>query len=330
MILVGDIGGTKTVLALYAAGSSEREPLVEKRYPSSDYQSLRDIVVQFLEEEDAEPREAIFGVAGPVVNDRARITNLPWVIDGPAMKAEFGWEYVTLLNDLAAVAHAIPVLHPDELTTISPGEPERYGPLAVLAPGTGLGEGFLVWKGDRYRSLSSEGGHKSFGPNSRLELELLQYLHQRFGHVSVERVCSGMGIPNLYAFFRDTGRYEEPPWLRDQLASVADKTPIIVSVAQAGRAEICQATLDLFVDILANEAGNLALQLLTTGGIFLGGGIPPRIVEELKSPRFTEAFINKGRFRDLLTTIPVYIILQSNAALLGAAHYGLSAYAETH
>lgn len=330
MILVGDIGGTKTVLALYAEGSSEREPLVERRYPSGDYPSLRDVVVQFLAEENADPREAIFGVAGPVVDDRARITNLPWVIDGPAMKEEFGWQYVTLLNDLAAVAHAVPILHPDELTTISPGEPERHGPLAVLAPGTGLGEGFLVWKGDRYRSLSSEGGHKSFGPNSRLELELLQYLHQRFGHVSVERVCSGMGIPNLYAFFRDTARYKEPPWLRDQLASVSDRTPIIVSVAQAGKAEICQATLDLFVDILANEAGNLALQLLTTGGVYLGGGIPPRIVEELKSPRFTEAFINKGRFRDLLTTIPVYIILQSNAALLGAAHYGLSAYAETH
>jgi glucokinase len=332
MLLAGDIGGTKTEIALYDNDGGIRRPLVRRRYPSGSFGSLENVIVAFLHDQpEANVTHASFGVAGPIFGNQARITNLPWTIDADSIAARFGWKYATLLNDIAAIAHAVPNLEADEVFTVSAGQSVERGTLAIIAPGTGLGQGFLVWKGVRYRSLGSEGGHKSFSPNDELQLALLTYLQPRLGHVSVERVCSGIGIPNLYAFLRDTGRYEEPSWLTDELAAARDLTPVIFDAAQAGKADICVATLHLFIDILANEAGNLALQLLSTGGIYLGGGITPRIVQHLTADdRFMRAFVRKGRFSKLLADVPVHVIINSDAALLGAAHYGLSAFVKTH
>ena len=322
MLLAGDIGGTKTVLALFAADAGPHEPLVEERFDSSDYASLADIVTEFLEKHGPEINAACFGVAGPVNNNRVQVTNLPWVVDGDHLGRVLGGRPVTVLNDLAAIASSIPMLERDDVVILKEGQAVAEAPIAILAPGTGLGEAFLFWDGQRYRPLASEGGHKDFGPATPLELALLDHLRPRMGHVSYERVCSGIGIPNLYAFFRDTGRQVEPEWLADELATAEDPTPIIVQAAQEKKANICVATLDLFMAILGNEAGNLGLQVLSAGGVYLGGGIPPRILPQLQGGIFQTAFVNKGRFARFLDGVPVSVIMNPRVALFGAANHG--------
>lgn len=322
MLLAGDIGGTKTVLALFSAEAGPHEPIVEERFDSSAYPSLAEIITEFVGKHNPALSAACFGVAGPVHNNRVQVTNLPWVVDGDHLNHVLGGRLVYILNDLAAIASAVPMLVPDDLVVLKEGQAVPNAPIAILAPGTGLGEAFLFWDGQRYRPIPSEGGHKDFGPATPLELALLDHLRPRMGHVSYERVCSGIGIPNLYAFFRDTGRYPEPEWLRDALAAAEDQTPIIVKAAQEKRANICVATLDLFMSILGNEAGNLALQVLAAGGVFLGGGIPPRIVPQLQKGDFQTAFVNKGRFARFLDGVPVSVIMNPKAALFGAANHG--------
>jgi glucokinase len=272
---------------------------------------------------------ACFGVAGPVFAGRAEITNLPWVISEASVQSAFGWSAVKLLNDLEAVGYAVPILEPGDIYTISPGRPVPGGNIAVLAPGTGLGETFLTYDNGHYRAHPSEGGHVSFGPIDKQQLGLLAYMREvkGFNHVSYERVCSGgLGIPYLYAYLKDTGYAPEPEWLAERLASSADPTPVIMNAAQNldNPSELCTATLDLFVSIMASEAGNLALKVLSTGGIYLGGGIPPRILSQLKKPSFLEILQDKGRFNDMLENMPVHVILNSKAGLLGAAAYGLA------
>lgn len=327
MLLVGDIGGTKTVLALFELHSLHT-PLVEATFPSGDHSSLEEIIAAFLANNPADIQFASFGVAGPVVNGRARITNLPWVIDSAVIGQTFHIPQVHLLNDLEAVASAVPHLRPDDLATLNEGVAIPHSPIGVIAPGTGLGEGFLVWTGHHYRAVPSEGGHTSFGPTNERQVELLNYLLPRLGRVSYERVCSGIGIPNLYNFLRDTGLYPEPAWLKAEIAAADDPTPVIMNTAVSGKAPICQATLNLFVEILGDEAGNLALKVMATGGIYLGGGIPPRILPHLQSPTFLLAFTNKGRFSELLSRIPVHVIRNSKVALLGAAYGGMAALEE--
>jgi glucokinase len=322
MLLAGDIGGTKTVLGIFTAEAGPRCPLVERRYRSDDYASLSSIVAEFVAEQGEIAEAGSFGVAGPVREGRVRVTNLPWEVDGRVLSQTLGGAPVSLLNDLEAVANAVPILQPSDLEIVKPGTRDQRGPIAIIAPGTGLGEAYLFWDGSRYRPVPSEGGHTDFAPSTELELELLDYLQPRLGHVSYERVCSGSGIPNLYAFFRDTGRASEPAWLRKQLAEAEDRTPIIVRAAQEKGVEICQATLELFLSILGSEAGNLVLQVLATGGVFLGGGIPPRILGELKGRTFLESFTRKGRFSNLLEEAPVDVIMNPKAALYGAANYG--------
>lgn len=324
-LLAGDIGGTKTILALFTTDQGPYQPLAIATFPSGDYPSLEAIIEQFLREQQAEVSQAVFGVAGPVVSGRAHITNLPWIIDQNQLAVTFGFHSVSLLNDLEAIAEAIPILRPADLETINPGQPERGGAMAVIAAGTGLGEAFLLWNGHHYISYPSEGGHASFAPTDQTQLALLDYLWLQLGHVSFERVCSGLGIPNLYTFLRDTGRYPEPNWLAEQMNQSDDFTRTIVQNGLgAGKAAICVATLDLFVRILAAEASNLAIKVLATGGVYIGGGIPPRLVSQLKSPAFMEAFAHKGRFNSLLQRMPVHIILNSQAGLVGAAWYGLN------
>lgn len=328
MLLVGDMGGTKTVLAVFSAEAGPHRPLVEKKYPSGRYGSLEDVIQEFLKTVNMPIDRACFGVAGPVFAGRAQITNLPWVISEANLKATFGWSAVKLLNDLEAVGYAVPILEPDDLQTLSAGRPIPGGNIAVLAPGTGLGEAFLTYDGGRYRAHASEGGHVSFAPIDRLQMGLLTYMREVKGydHVSYERVCSGgLGIPNLYAYLKDTGYAPEPAWLAERLASSADLTPVIITTAQDKKnpCDLCIATLDLFVNIMASEAGNLALKVLATGGIYLGGGIPPRIIANLKKPAFLDILQNKGRFNDMLENMPVHVILNARAGLLGAAAFGL-------
>jgi glucokinase len=328
MLLVGDMGGTKTVLAVFSAESGPHKPLVEKTFPSGRYGSLEDVIREFLKTISMPIERACFGVAGPVFAGRAQITNLPWVIDEANLKAAFGWSAVKLLNDLEAVGYAVPILEPDDLFTLSSGKPVPGGNIAVLAPGTGLGEAFLTYDSGHYRAHASEGGHVSFAPIDRLQMGLLTYMREVKGHdhVSYERVCSGgLGIPNLYAYLKDTGYAPEPAWLAEKLASSADPTPVIITAAQdkITPSDLCIAALDLFVTIMASEAGNLALKVLSTGGIYLGGGIPPRIVANLREPKFLEVLQDKGRFNDMLENMPVHVILNAKAGLLGAAAYGL-------
>jgi glucokinase len=329
MLLAGDIGGTKTVLGIFSADIGARRPLVEKAYPSANYESLEEIALSFLGEVKLPVETAVFGVAGPVIEGRAEITNLPWVMDEKLLAQILKVRRAYLLNDLDAIANAVPHLVDDDIRTLIPGTAVPGGSIAVIAPGTGLGEAFLTWDGSRYRSHPSEGGHASFAPTDDLQIELLRYLMGKLGHVSFERVCSGIGIPNIYDYLRASGAADEPAWLKDQLALAADPTPVIVTAGldTARPCPLCQMTLDLFVCILGSEAGNLALKVLATGGVFIGGGIPPRILARLvNNQRFVEAFRDKGRFEDVLSQLPVHLIMHPRAALVGAAVRG---FAET-
>ncbi|MFN3334578.1 MAG: glucokinase, partial [Caldilinea sp.] len=261
---------------------------------------------------------------GPVVGGRAQLTNLPWVVDSEELAAKLKLKRVWLLNDLQATAYAVPQLAPSDLDTINKGEPAEYGAIAVIAPGTGLGEAFLVWTGTGYMAYASEGGHTDFGPNDETEIELLRYLLKRYGHAGYERICSGIGIPNIYDFFRESGRAPESPALAQKLAVASDRTPIIVQAAldKDSPDPLCVATMEMFVSVLGAEAGNLALKVLATGGVYLGGGIPSRILPLLHNGRFMQAFANKGRFSAMISRIPVHVVL-TQAALIGAARYGL-------
>lgn len=327
-VLIGDIGGTKTILAVFSSETGPNKPLVELTYPSTHYASLEAIVAEFLAAVKLPVASACFAIAGPIVAGRAHVTNLAWTVDSEVLKSTFMWPEVKLLNDLESVAYAINILGPSDIYTINPGVPVAGGNIAVLAPGTGLGEAFLTGKDGHYQAHASEGSHVSFGPVGPLQIGLLQYMNQQgHHHVSYERVCSGgLGIPNLYAYLKSIGHAEEPAWLAEQLAGAEDITPIIVNAAQDSTrpCELAVATLDMFVAILGAEAGNLALKVLSSGGIYLGGGISPRILTNLESPEFMDALRNKGRFHEMLSKYPVHVILNPKAGLLGAAAFGLS------
>ena len=327
MLLAGDIGGTKTVLALFKEESTvefEHVPVHEAVFPSGNFISLEAIIDEFLKEFDVELSGASFGVAGPVVNQQAEITNLAWVIDANKIHNAFGVNTI-LLNDLEAIANAVPHLKEDDLVTLHKGEPEPYGAKAVIAPGTGLGEAFLVWDGQKYESYPSEGGHAAFAPTSFHQLDLLTYWLNKLDHVSYERLCSGIGIPNIYEYLRECGDYDEPDWLRQELALVEDRTPLIVNTAKSGDVPICVDTLTLFMEILGGEAANLALKVLATGGVYIGGGIPPRIISQLQASSFMDLFQHKGRFSEMMADMPVYVIRNSNVALYGAAYEAVKA-----
>ncbi len=324
MLLAGDVGATKANLALYSPEAGPRAPLAEMTLASAHYPDLESLVRTFLDEVQAPIERVCLGVAGPVVEGRAAISNLAWRVDQAALCRALGIADVRLVNDLLATAYAIPYLEAGDLHEVNRGEPAQGGARAIIAPGTGLGMAFVTWDGNRYWPHASEGGHADFAPNGALQGELWRALQARFGHVSRERVCSGLGIANIYAFLRARGA-EEPRWLSERLAAAEDPTPIIVEAALADSAvpSICAETLRLFVEILAAEAGNLALTVLATGGVYLGGGIPPRILRLLEPEPFMRAFCAKGRMAELLAQVPVTVILNPKAALLGAAVCGL-------
>ena len=265
---------------------------------------------------------ASFGVAGPVKDGRAQATNLPWIIDSRQLSSLIHDAPVRLLNDLTATAHAVPYLSAADKHTIVDGQENAHNVVGIIAPGTGLGEAFLTWNGTHYQSHSSEGGHVSFAPTTQVELALLEYLLPGLGYVSYEQVCSGKAIPTLYGFMRDVRNLPEPGWLKEALASASDPTRVILQAALQEKAEICLQALELFLGILASEAGNLALKVMATGGVYIGGGIPPRILSKIDKERFQAAFTNKGRFKDLLSRIPVHVIVKPDIALFGAACHG--------
>ena len=323
MLLAGDIGGTKTLLGLYEPGRGARQPVTETEFHSGAYPGLEGMVREFLQQAGHSVEYACFDVAGPVIRGKAHLTNLPWSLEEEALARELGFKRVTLLNDLKAIAYAVPRLEAGEVHAIHDGNPDPQGALAVIAPGTGLGQAYLVWSGTEYIACSSEGGHTDFGPADEKQVELWRYVAKKHGHVSYEWVCSGLGIAVIYDFLRASQYAPEPPEFAARLASISDRTPLITEAALADPAAnpLCAAALHMFVAILAAEAGNLALKVLATGGVYLAGGIPRRILPLLEDGRFMEAFVNKGRLGDLLKDIPVQVIV-SRAALLGAVFYG--------
>ena len=327
MLLAGDIGGTKTTLAIFSEDRGPREPVVRETFPSKEYDGLDVMVQDFLGQVDVEVDRAAFGVAGPVIANHVDVTNLAWSVDADELRETLGLSSVRVLNDLASIANGVLFLEPDEIHTLQEGKRDPTGAIAVVAPGTGLGEAFLTWDPDteRYRPHASEGGHTDFGPMTPRQIQLLRYLWARHEHVSYELVCSGMALPNLYTYFRSGGYAEEPDWIAERLAQAEDPTPIIVGAAldDDKPCELCSLTLNTFVSILGAEAGNLALKVMATGGVYLGGGIPPRILPALEEERFLEAFRSKGRHTDLMDRMPVHVILNPDIALLGAASYGL-------
>jgi glucokinase len=324
MLIAGDIGGTKTLLALYTPERGPRQPIAQAEFRSADYDGLERIVAELLARNQARVDGACFCVAGPVIDGRAQLTNLPWVLEEQALCRALGLRSATLLNDLQAMAHAVPHLQGDELHTVKSGRARPHGAIAIIAPGTGLGEAFLVWNGSDYLACASEGGHADFAPTDELQIELLRYLRERRTRISYEWVCSGMGLPNIYDFLRDTGQAAERADFSAELAQASDRTPLIVEAALSDPAgnSLCALTLQTFVSILGAEAGNLALKVLATGGVYLGGGMPQRILKLLDGEGFTQAFVNKGRFTTVMNTIPVHVIV-TRAALLGAALVGL-------
>jgi glucokinase len=329
MLLAGDIGGTKTDLAIFSVEGGPHSPLTQTQVHSADYPSLQALVTEFLREAKTPVERACFDVAGPVIDGRVKITNLPWVMDEASLAKDLNLKSVHLMNDLEAVARAVPILRPMDVTTLNVGQPVSKGAIAVIAPGTGLGESFLACHGSRYVSHSSEGGHADFAPTNDRQIGLLKYMLKRFDHVSVEHVCSGIGIPYIYEYLRDIEQIPENPETAQLISAATDRTAAITNAAfdEHHPCELCRATVDTFVSILASEAANMALKVMATGGIYLAGGIPlhiPRAAEEL---RFMDSFVRKGRFTQLMERIPVHVIL-NRAALVGSAAYGLESFKE--
>jgi glucokinase len=329
MLLAGDIGGTKTDLAIFSVERGPHSPITQTQVHSADYPSLQVLVKEFLEKAKTPVERACFDVAGPVIDGRVKITNLPWVIDEASLARDLNFKFVHLMNDLEAVARAIPILRASDVITLNVGQPVPKGAIAVVAPGTGLGESFLTWDGSKYVSHSSEGGHADFAPTNERQIGLLKYMLKRFDHVSVERVCSGIGIPSIYEYLGDVEQIPEKPEIAQAIASATDHTAAITNSAfdEYNPSDLCKATVDTFVSILASEAANMALKVMATGGVYLAGGIPLHMAHPAEKSRFMETFKRKGRFSQLMDHIPVHVIL-NRAALLGSAAYGLESFKE--
>ncbi len=347
MILAGDIGGTKTNLALFEWTKERVEPVREESFHSADYPSLVDILDEFLSRPAAAPAEfleepvqseqhepdpssktpemvplvidaACIGVAGPVVDNRSRTTNLPWLIDGAEIGKRFNIANVRLLNDLEATAYGLLLLRGDEVLVLNAGAPpDKRQAIALIAAGTGLGESILFWDGARYHPMPSEGGHTDFAPNSDSEIELLRHLRGSYLHVSYERVLSGPGLHAIYEYLRDTKK-NEPTWLAEKI-KVEDPAATIAQAGLKGEAEIAKQALELFASIYGAEAGNLALKAMALDGVYVACGIAPKLLQKLQDGTFMRAFTNKGRYKRLMATIPVKIVMNSKTALLGAA-----------
>ena len=327
MILAGDIGGTNARLALFSARDGALLQVKETVFPSRQHSGLDQIVAKFVAQEKPILEAACFGIAGPVVNGRCETSNLPWVVESTQLARELDLPQVLLINDLEANAWGIGGLAGDDLVSLNQiglnssataPQTQPSGNQAVVSAGTGLGEAGLYWDGERHHVFACEGGHTDFAPRNDLEMQLLQYLVARFGHVSYERILSGPGLVNVFSFLRDTGHGRPDAWLVEEMEK-SDPAAAISKAALQGKCELCEQALELFISIYGAEAGNMALKVMATGGIFLGGGIAPKILARLKGPLFMDAFRGKGRMQRLLESIPVSVIVNDKTALLGAA-----------
>jgi glucokinase len=326
MILAGDVGGTKVNLALYDFIDGNLKHARDKQYPAKEYSGLEEIVKEFIVSEKV--TAACFGVPGPVRDGRLRLTNLPWTLDSRELAAHLKIDYVFLINDLQANGYGIAELGADQIYTLSEGDARQIGNRALISAGTGLGEAFMIWDGRDYVPYPSEGGHSDYAPRNEDEIDLLRFLKQKYnGRISTERVVSGQGLTNCYEFLREVRGIEESASLAERMA-VEDPNAVITEMALAAKSEICEKAMDMFVSAYGAEAGNLALKILSVGGLYVGGGIAPRILEKLKDGTFMKAFTDKGRLSQLLVNTPVRVILESRTALMGAAAYAEARAAE--
>jgi glucokinase len=317
MILAGDIGGTNARLAYFQRQNGHLQLVSERIFPSRDYSEFGEIVNRFLDDSAVRPEAACFGIAGPVHNGRVEVSNLPWVIEQSRLAKEIRLPATLLINDLEASAWGIRALNAQDLITLNRVVPSN-GNQAVIAPGTGLGEAGLYWDGAQHEVFACEGGHSDFAAQGELQVQLLQHLANRFGHVSYERVLSGPGLVNVYQFLREKNCEGEPAGFAAQ-PEQADAAAAISRSALDGSNRLAESALDLWISVYGAEAGNLALKTMATGGVFLAGGISPKILPRLTGPSFMRAFTNKGRLRPLLEGIPVQVVMNDKAGLLGAA-----------
>ena len=321
-ILAGDIGGTKSHLATFRIVGRELVMVRNERFPSTNYPGLNAIIREYLADDERPIVGGAFGIPGPVSGGRAKPTNLSWGVDAAEISQEFEIPHVALLNDLAANAYGISHLKPEDFAMIQKGAPDAAGNRSVVSPGTGLGEAGIFWDGRRHHVWACEGGHADFAPRNELEIALLEHLMKQFGHVSVERVASGMGIENIYKFLRDTGRGKELPAAAEEMKKI-DPNRVISKFADSGTCPMCVQTLEIFSACLGAEAGNMALKTMALGGVFLGGGLPAKLLSHLQGVGFLHAFNNKGRMASILEKIPVVVVLNDSTALLGAGYYAL-------
>ncbi len=322
MILAGDIGGTNTRLALFKLEQDCFQAVSSAVFPSREHGSLEEIVAAFVSSQKCHVDRASFGIAGPIKNGRCEATNLAWTIDSRQLAAELKIEKVVLINDLEANAYGIAELESKDFVVLNQGIPDAGGNAAIISAGTGLGEAGLFWDGKRHRPFACEGGHTDLAPRNELEMDLLRYLLTKFSRVSYERAVSGPGLVNIYEFLRDTGREQESPRIAEEMRQQSP-AQVISKAAIDGSCPLSMRALDLMISLYGAEAGNLALKILSTGGLFVGGGIAPKILPKLTGPLFMEAFVAKGRMSPLLKAMPVRIILNDKTALLGAARRAL-------
>ncbi len=328
LILSGDMGGTKTYLALFSLTDGVLEGVREGAYQNERFSGPDEVLRDFLRVGEARAIEgAAFGIACPVVGNRCVLTNLNWTIDGQALQTKLGLPSLTLINDLEAIGWAVNLLHTEDFFVIQQGI-SRQGNAALIAAGTGLGEAILVWDGKTHIPSASEGGHTDFGPRDRAQTELLGFLMEKYGHVSYERIVSGMGLENLYEFVKSRSGAPEPAWLAGRFAADG-VAPVVSEEAMKGADRNCVEALGLFVSVYGAEAGNLALKALATHGVYLGGGITPKILTALSSGEFLSAFADKGRFSEFMSGLPVRAILNDRAGLIGAANYAARKLGET-
>jgi glucokinase len=318
MILAGDIGGTNARLAFFDVVNGHFRLVSASVFPSREYSGLDQIVTKFVETANVHADAACFGVAGPVRNGKVETSNLPWIIDSAHLADELKIKKAMLINDLEANAWGIPVLEESDVVALNRVKGNPVGNQAVISAGTGLGEAGMYWDGTQHQVFACEGGHADFAPRNQLEIDLLRHLQTRFGHVSYERAVSGPGLVNLYQFLRDTGRGEESQWLTEEMLH-SDPAACISKAALAGKSALAEQAVDLFVSLYAAEAGNLALKLMATGGVYLGGGIAPKLLSKLAGPLFMQSFVAKGRMQTLMESMPVRVITNDKTALLGAA-----------
>ncbi len=323
MYLVGDIGGTKTNIAVIDSNNNSYKIVLEKSYLSKNHDSLRTIVKEFIEEnKNLNLTCACFGVAGPVKDGLCDATNLPWLVDSKKISEVLNLKssQVSLLNDLEAAAYGIETLEEKDVFVLNQGTEQKNGTRCLLSAGTGLGESIIFWDGKGYRPSPSEGGHTDFASRNKIEIDLLNYLINKYGRISYERILSGPGLLNIYSFFKDTAYQNTPPWLLERLKA-EDPSAVISDVAMSKKDECCEKALELFVSVYGAEAGNLALTSLSTGGVYIGGGIAPKILNKLKEGAFIQSFTNKGRLSVMVSHMPVKVILNEKMPLLGCANF---------